>query len=792
MRLALVFDSPKPSGIHSGVAGTYLDRVIDACAREAGVRDLETEDFYAVAAVQPGGKPPKVSEVRLERDRLMRDLEAYAPDRILSIGAGALNALAIDAPKVLAISKNRGRMRKLGLWPWLPTISHAAVIRSSDLHRDFANDVFKVMSQDQPLPDMDIDIRVCRTMAELEAALEALEGASAVGVDVETGGLRPRRDALLTVGIGATYDDTSGLAVVCARELMEEAADTLWDAVWRKSRRSVGHNFKFDMQFLAPLIGWPPDEALIGDTLLLGHLLDERPNRPNSRVRGLGLKDQVAVRYDHEYGFDFSPEGEDGDYTPEQMDAMYTYLADDVVYTARLWHDLWSEAGKESESLQRAHEELLIPITRAIARCEWDGAPVNVAWVEETVEAYGRRIARRQTALENALSRVSTTASPATNILAPAQVQALMYDEWKMTPDIRKHGKLVMGDRSTDKDHLHAAIAKYLGGPLDRQARWLRSLERLRRDIRQQTTYQKSLLDKVDPDGRVRASFLLHGTSTGRLSSQGPNLQNIPSLTRENALTWRPMRRAFEPPEGRLWVEVDYSQLELRVAAALSQDPDFMDVFRGGRDIHAEIAASIFSKPADQVTKGERFMAKAVSFGIIYGRSGQALAGGREMDYAEQKLGMTRWDEQQATAFIKKFLKSYPVLDQWMNTLYQTVPAQGWVESPHGRRRRFPLTPKSRGELGSIQRQAVNTPVQAAASDLCLLAMVDIQRLFDLQATPATVLFPVHDSICIETARSAVDEVEAICRDVMEKDFMGVPLKVDFEYGPNWAEAKEH
>lgn len=794
MKLAIVFDAPRGGGspLSYGVGGAYFMRVLEACQAATNVSQLDIEAFYAVSAVQPGGKAPPIGDVRKERERLLQDLQAWGPDRILSVGAGALNAVAFDSPKALAISKNRGRMQMIDGTPWVPTISHMAVIAKSDLHRDFSNDVYKVLSQDRPVPPMTIDLVIPKTVDELEAELTTLDDASAVGVDVETTGLRPATDDLLAVGFGALYDDNHGIAIIVTHELLAQDGvdDVLYDATWRVSRRSVGHNFKFDMQYLAPRIGFAPDEAVIGDTLLLGYLLDERPNRPQHRVRGLGLKDMVAVRYDHQYGFDF---GEFYTAAEEDKDwaAMHAYLGEDVCYTARLWHDLSAEARKESPRLLETHDELLMPVSRAIARLELGGAPIDVAWVEETIRAYDSRIARRQSALERKLASLTPRDVSAVKLSAPQQIADIMYDDWKMTPDVRKHGVLPANDRSTDKDHLKAAISKYLGTKLDREARWLRSLQRLRRDVRQRAVYQTQLLDQVYPDERVRASFLIHGTSTGRLSSQKPALQTIPAIDREDALKFRPMRRAFAPKPGRLWVEVDYSNLELRVAAALSQDPDFLEVFRSGRDVHKEVAASIFSKPADQISKAERFLAKAVSFGIIYGRTGLALATGAEMRYAEQKLGMKPWTEQQADAFIKKFLKSYPVLDAWMTTLADQVPKQGFVESPHGRRRRFPLYPKSRGELGSIQRQAVNTPVQGAASDICLEAMVELTKIIDNTAIDAQVLFTVHDSICLEVSQDDVWNLEALCRNVMEKDWDGVPLTVDFEAGPTWADVKE-
>ena len=315
MKLALVFDAPHSGGPFGGVSGTYLQRLLDACAAEVGLKDLEVAPFFAVSEMQPGGKAPPIKLIREQRERLREGLYDWNPDAILSFGTSALNALDGGEKKVLAISKERGRMRWLRLDEgfktkctvrWVPTISHAAVIRAPDLHRDIANDVFKVMTQIEPLPPMNIDLWVPDTTAELSKVLAWLDSASVVGVDVETTGLSPYNDDLLAVGIGASYSDGSGgIAVVVKQSLIEQSADILWDAVWRKSRRSVGQNYKFDQQFLAPLIGWAPDGALLGDTLLLGHLARRaaEPTQlasPRSGPEGSGgdsLRPSIRIRF---------------------------------------------------------------------------------------------------------------------------------------------------------------------------------------------------------------------------------------------------------------------------------------------------------------------------------------------------------------------------------------------------------------------------------------------------------------------------------------------------------------
>lgn len=793
MKLARVWDAPRPG---ARVMAAYVDRVFEACVPYAG-ESVDVQDFYAVAEPTPGGKAPAIDAVRNEADRLYRELEDWRPDSVLTMGSGALNSLARQ-PRVVAVAKSRGRMRWLnesdsvgGSCAWLPTLNPFAVIKNSDLHRDFASDVYKVMTQRAPIERMRVDITIALTLKGLQDALEVLEGASVIGVDVETTGVRPYRDAMTALGFGAVTGDNEGVAIIVPRDLLEDSkiSDTLWDAVWRKTRRTVGHNFKFDMQFMAGHVGWAPKGALVGDTMLLAYLLDERPNNPTSRVRGHGLKEAVATRYDYEYGFDFKEtEPEEPEARKTYYAQLHEYLADDCCYTARYWHDLTKEASEESPRILECHDEILMPASKTLAVSEFAGAPIDAGFVVDTIKVLERRIQRRKTALQSSLAWLAKTTT-VDNIMAPIQVGRLMYDEWKMTPDVRGKKKSFTGDDySTDKDHIAAAVAKYLKTDQAAEARWLRSLSLLRRDDKLAKTYQKSVLDRIDDDGRLRASFLLHGTVTGRLSSREPNLQNIPAIDRVDSDKARPLRRAFRPGEGRLWVEADYSQLELRVAAGLSGDTAFAEVFRTGRDIHTEVASAIFRKEPEQVSKAQRFLAKAISFGIIYGRGAKALATGQEMQYAQNELGMKPLTVDEADAFIKLFLKSYPQLHEWIETLHDEVPKQGYVESYFGRRRRFPLTPNNRGELGSIQRQAVNTPVQSAASDLCLRAMTRVQFGIAAFEIDAAVLFPVHDSVCLEVASDQVELLKTLCKREMEEDFLGVPLTIDFEYGSTWAD----
>lgn len=779
MRLALITDQPRPG---AKITTEYVDSCIHSVATQLK-KVVEHHTIPAVPDHQPRGAVPGIAMIRQEMPGLRTRIAAYEPDAIMTLGPLAFSALTGDVTK---IREEHARMRMMEFGgreiPVVPAHIPYNVVKQGggalDQHRDFMFCIEKVLSRSQPFPPMDVDLHVVEDVEHLRASLALLEGATALGVDVETGGFSSFNDPLYAIGIGAMYDAESGICVVVPETLLTdpEVKAVLREEIYGSERTIVGHNFKFDMQFMADVIEWPTDTTRISDSMLLAALLDERPF--SARVTGIGLKQLVSERYDHNYGFDFT-DYESGPKTPEKIMEMHKYLGEDCVYTTRLWLDLVQEAEAE-DGIMRAHDDLLRPVSVALAQAEWMGAPIDTEYVSDVIRQLDTEIDKEERALVRGINDLAPTMT-IDNIHSPAQIKEVIYSEWGwVSPD---------HSTSTDREHLESLVDAHKDQP--ERGDWVTRLLMLRRQVKTRTTYIQSLQDHTDEDERIRASFLLHGAATGRLSSQKPNLQNIPAVGRNEASVDHPMRRAFAPGEGRLWVEVDYSQLELRVAAALSGDPAFGDVFRDGRDIHMEVAMSIFSKPEDQISKAERFLAKAVSFGIIYGRSARALAAGAEMDYAERELGMTRWDEPTAQAFINKFLRKYPRLTEWMGEMHSKVVRDNYIDTPFGRRRRFPLIPENRSITARILRQAVNSPVQSVASDICLEAMAEITNTLRLQDIDADVLFPVHDSICLEVAEHDVHRLEVLCRGIMERDYLGVPMKVDFEAGPNWADMSE-
>lgn len=286
-------------------------------------------------------------------------------------------------------------------------------------------------------------------------------------------------------------------------------------------------------------------------------------------------------------------------------------------------------------------------------------------------------------------------------------------------------------------------------------------------------TYIDAFLEGRDGDDRVHPDFLLHGSRTGRLASRGPNFQNIPTVRNDD------IKRAIIAPPGWTFVACDYAQLEYRIAAYLSGDQHLYDIFLKNRDLHTEVATGIFNKPAEQITSKERYVAKFVDFGILYGRSAYSLAEGElECSVAEAQL------------YIDNFLKTFSSLKTWMAARWPEVLEKGYVENFFGRRRRFPIITKEVQVQGP--KQAVNAPIQSLASDLTLLALVDMLK--ELDPTKTRPLWTIHDAVNLEIRTSCLDQQIRKVKEIMERPRLPncpIVLKVDVKCGSNWGDAKK-
>ena len=290
------------------------------------------------------------------------------------------------------------------------------------------------------------------------------------------------------------------------------------------------------------------------------------------------------------------------------------------------------------------------------------------------------------------------------------------------------------------------------------------------------STYAEGLLKAMDPDGRVRTSFQMTVTATGRLSSTEPNLQNIPTRTDLGS----EIRRMFLPEEGWVLVDADYSQIELRLLAHIAGDTAMQEAFRSGGDFHAATAARVFGVAPEDVTGEMRRRAKAVNFGIVYGISPFSLS---------QDIGVT---VAEAKDYMESYFAAYPGVRQYMTDVVARAKENGYVETPLHRRRALPELTSSNFNLRSFgERVALNMPIQGAAADVMKLAMTAVHRRLKKEGLQARLVLQVHDELIVECPENEKETVAALLAEEMEGvAALSVPLVAEAHWGRNWLEAK--
>ncbi len=291
-------------------------------------------------------------------------------------------------------------------------------------------------------------------------------------------------------------------------------------------------------------------------------------------------------------------------------------------------------------------------------------------------------------------------------------------------------------------------------------------------------TYVEALPALINPQtGRVHTSFNQTGASTGRLSSSEPNLQNIPVRTDVG----RQVRRAFIAPEGYLLLDCDYSQVELRLLAHLSRDPELMGAFHRGEDVHASTAAAVFGVPLASVTKEQRSLAKAINFGLMYGMGNYGLSSRTDLSVAE------------ASAFIEAYFARFSRVREYLDATVRRAQEQGYVETLLGRRRYFPELRLGNAANVAIrraaERAAVNMPIQGSAADIIKLAMIALDRRLQDSHLDAHLVLQVHDDLVLEVREQELDATRALVVETMENAYaLDVPLSVEASVGKNWME----
>lgn len=761
----------------------------------------DPDDIYVCSAVNcVPNRTKKVMQKNAMlacRERLLEELHAAGVERVLSVGPLAYSAL-VGSRKLLPISGIRGRWREVDGLLVMATIPPGWCYPRGGLdhYRDLEYDINKFFTTHGPQSEPSVELWIPETLAEVDEAFEWLREYRTISSDVETTGLSPVRCEVLAAGFCVLNpdEDTDATVVILDDMLLRKKR------TWRRMLEVLNdpaievafHNTKFDIQFFrrgAEMHGLTYDPRALHDTLLLHYALDERPI---GKFRSHGLETLARVRYDSpDYSINvrkFLDEWAVADEYDKRglRERLHVYLALDCYYTARLLPDLWNEAVEEDEQLLDLYESLLLPAMRALADIEYHGILLDRPFFERAWDDLQGR-------MEVMLARIrETVGDPEFNPGSPTQVRAYVYEQLDLPFGLRrdKDGTVYHTARrgGLQEGPTAAPVLKGLAYKYPEHAEIIEDICEYRNLAKNAGTYVKGLLQRCDVDERIRTSFNIAGTATGRLSSSNPNLQNVPDASH----TGVEIRGGFKAPEGSVLIEADYKQLEVRIAAWLSDDDIMRKIFESGRDPHQEIAFSIYQKPKEEVTHYMRWLAKNILFGLLYGRGYESVATGPEQEDIAREGGQ-RWGIEEVKSFYDNLLAEWDRFAEWQASQKRLGYETGLIQMPTGRRRRFNFIP--RGDGGYVGRASFNNPIQGTASDFTLYALV---RLHEQLPDGAHIVLTVHDSICIECLESIKDEVVALVRHIMETDTLyeiDVPLLTDIDIDYRWGEsegAKQH
>jgi len=592
------------------------------------------------------------------------------------------------------------------------------------------------------------------TDEQLKGWIERIKGAGLVSVDTETTSLDPMTAQL--VGISVSVQGHQGAYIPVGHTYAGAPAQLSRDHVlaalkdWLESprQRKLGQNLKYDKHVLANcgiLLG-----GVEHDTLLQSYVLEShRPHdMDNLAARHLGVS---TITYD-------DVTGKGASRIPfEQVEIARAteYAAEDADVTLQLHQVLCPQIEQDSRLLH-IYRDIEMPVMEVLFTMERNGVLLDSRLLDQQSQELGIKMLE----LEQAVHK---QAGQPFNLNSPKQLQEILFERHKLPVKKKTPG----GQPSTDEDVLQELA---LDHPLPKLILEYRSLSKLK------STYTDKLPRMVNTGtGRVHTNYAQAVAVTGRLSSNDPNLQNIPVRTAEG----RRIREAFIAPPGSVIVSADYSQIELRIMAHLSQDKGLLKAFSAGEDVHRHTAAEIFGVESAAVTSEQRRYAKVINFGLIYGMSAFGLA---------SQLGIERSAAQQ---YMERYFQRYPGVKEYMERTREGARSLGYVETVFGRRLYLPDIKGGNGpRRQGAERAAINAPMQGTAADLIKLAMIAVQGWIATSRMSSRLIMQVHDELVLEVPESEIDSVTSVLPKLMNSvATLDVPLAVDVGVGPNWEKA---
>lgn len=740
---------------------------------------IEPDECYITNVAKcrpPENRTPTRTEAKVcASTYLTRELAVVKPDYLLGVGNAPLQALAGRS----GITKHRGTPIELdGGGTLLPTFHPAYILRSPQHGPTFRADLerFGRMVRGESSGAEGTRVKIIRTKSQLKWLRRKLDEASIISFDLETSSEGTGKDHRYhkpwdpegkIVMVGFTWEEGLGVAVPLHH------AESPWrdpDAVLRflkpplesADKKLVAHNGKFDCTWLASK-GVFVQQTF--DTMLAAHILDE------NRAKGLKPLSQILLGVD---AYDVGEDLKDAYNMP--LRRLSIYQAKDVDYTLRLYH-LFRQQLIEEPRTRRIFSKLMMPASNALVKVETVGMHV----VGKNLKRQLREKVKERDRIERKLrSYVPVEKRDTLNFRSPQQVGEWLFGDLKL-PLIET---TKTGAPSTAESVMLQLANRH---PAPRLLLQYRTIE-----TKHLRTYLASWEEKRDRRSRIHTNYKLFGTVTGRLSSERPNLQQVP---RDGT-----MRTCFGAPEGWAFVEADYSQVELRIAAMLSRDPTLLRIFATGGDPHLTTAAEVSGLTDREVLDSDatgktewRKKAKPVNFGFLYG-----MGEDKFITYARDNYGV-EVSQEEAHRYRTRFFQLYNQLPRWHDRQRRLVRSLGRVHSPLGRVRHLPDVHSGDKKVrAEAERQAINSPVQATASDLMLMSLVRLSQRLDFRR--ARIVGTVHDAILFEILRGYLDEAIPIIREVMQdmayvermfKCEITVPIEVEIKVGQFWGKGEK-
>lgn len=593
------------------------------------------------------------------------------------------------------------------------------------------------------------DYRLIDTPEKRKSLIDDLGKLDSFCFDTETTGIDPLQAEI--VGMSFSYKIGEAYYVPVPDDQSEAKAIVAeFKSVFENDAQKIGQNIKYDVEVLMQY--GVQVSGFLYDTMIAHYLLhpDQKHNMDEMAQYFLNYK---PVSIETLIGKKGKNQGTMRDVPIEKITE---YASEDADITLQLKEAL--DKDLEQDHLVKLFREIESPLINVLAKMENEGVNLDVPALEEYSKELEKDVIEHR-------DKIYKLAGVDFNVDSPKQLGEVLFDHLKID---EKAKKTKSGQYETREDTLQKLAEKHEIIPLILDYRSIKKLK---------STYVDSLPEMVNPKtGRVHTNYMQTVAATGRLSSNNPNLQNIPIRTERG----RYVRKAFIPRDNEhVLLAADYSQVELRIIAALSGDEGMKEAFRKGHDIHAATAAKVFGVALEDVNREQRGRAKAVNFGIAYGQGAFGLS---------QNLNISRGE---AKEIIDSYFNEFPGLLKYKEDSIERCRERGYAETLLGRRRNMPdINSRNHTVRAAAERNAINAPIQGSAADIIKIAMINIHDLFEQEGFRSKMILQVHDELVFDTHKSELERITPIIRREMETAFeIDVPLVVDINHGINWLEA---